>query len=68
MIDGVRAARTVLAALRVRRAVFGQQGGQTALFTAALDTPTHAIDAVATGTPPHLECGVTVAGRWSPNV
>ncbi|WP_433192371.1 lipase family protein [Nocardia sp. CA-107356] len=73
VIDGVRAARAVAPALDTRWAVFGQsQGGQTALFTAALgpaDAPELALrGAVATGAPSNLEYGVTVVGPWVPRL
>lgn len=73
VIDGVRAARTVVPELSVRWAVLGQsQGGQTALFTARTaseDAPE--LDfrgAAATGTPSNLELIAPLLGPWVPRL
>ncbi|WP_431970236.1 alpha/beta hydrolase family protein [Nocardia sp. bgisy134] len=73
MIDGVRAARTVVPELSDRWAVLGQsQGGQTALFTARIapeDAPELWLrGAVATGPPSNLENIAPLLGPWVPRL
>ncbi len=73
VIDAVRAARSVSADVSPEWAVLGQsQGGQTALFTAAL-APTDAPDldfrgAAATGPPSNLELVAPLLGPWVPRL